>query len=728
MASKSGQRLDLHDALSRGSFDHAVICTFAFDPRFFEEYCLEKFGSLNTNGNISVIVDRGIYERILVAPESQRPTKANLRYLLHPASVRGAFHPKLYLLARRNKARLIIGSANLTRSGITSNAEMGASFDYEEGKNEVFKPLFQSAFGYLSEIGRRFRTEALDSNLSAVARDVPWLTSEVEPNNEYPTFLHNLVEPLWDQILRELKPPVDALYILSRYFDSNPRILDTIEQTLSPHRIKIFTQNGITSLTPEWLKHRLVKKKRAEIFLCRFFDADHAQPLHAKALIVEKGDKCLLVFGSANFSSAALLKTADNGNAETVLMLRDIPSKTLRPLRLLDPEGTAILLKDEGMLQSAKQDEDDWAPSPHDIQLYEASLDGNMISITADVPESLDRNALIATLTFQRFAKRSLPVSRQGNNTFSARIAEIEKQRLDTESTIIQLEAFNGSESIASSNSLFVTNLKDFKTDKPLRRERHIREAEQSAAQFFSVLRDLISAGDNEALLLFLNFCDIPLSGAAMPWLIRRMKPVWDGGVGMRSLGARNLTIYANLHEAAINFFDRHFRKLRRHAKSRTLDGVANFLHVFLAMAGILQSQVERAVIGLESKATSVTTEEWGDCRKHWDVYFGRFKQLMDCLWGEYVSPMLREYGVNKIKQEFGPDLEPIHQLCVDMICYRDRIEAFRTTKMKRFVSPGREIVPGYFHCVLGAETWPRYSQHLVAELEDLEKALGYAA
>jgi len=88
----------------------------------------------------------------------------------------------------------------------------------------------------------------------------------------------------------------------------------------------------------------MVRNKQAEILLCRFFDSDHAQPLHAKAIIVKKGDKCLVAFGSANFTTAALLKTAETGNAETVLMVRDVPSKTLRPMKLLDPDGTAVLL------------------------------------------------------------------------------------------------------------------------------------------------------------------------------------------------------------------------------------------------------------------------------------------------------------------------------------------------------------------------------------------------
>lgn len=727
MSQTRAQRFDLHEAFNDASYDHALICTFAFDSKFFEDYCLEKLRSINTNGNITIIVDRGIYEKSILGPESERPTKANLRYLLHPVSIPGRFHSKLFLLARRNRGKLILGSANLTEPGITSNAEMMASFNFEEGKDEAFKPLFQAAFRYLLEIDKRFGTRTLDSNFSAVMREVPWLVPEQDLGQPYPAFLHNLDTPLWEQIVASVSGPVETIYVLSRYFDAKTTIIDTVNNALSPRRIRIFTQNGITTLTPQWLRHPLSKEGKLEINLCRFFDGDHAQPLHAKAIVIEKDGKCDVFFGSANFTSAALLRTIRNGNAEILLGVRDVPSSVLRPIKLLDPEGTAIVLKDASLLKTSEQDDQDFGPA-HDIRLHEASVEGEHVSITAEVPTDLKYDTLLATLTFQRQARKSLPIHRSDNDAYFVRIAESERRRVDEESTLIKLEALSSGKKVADSNSLLLTNLKDFKTDNPLRRERYIREAEQSAAQFFTVLRDLILAGDDEALLTFLQFCNIPLLEVARPHLFRGSRPLWDGGEGMRKLGEKNLKIYRDLHEAALYFFDRHFRKLQRHVERRSVAGIANFLHIFLAMGDILRAQMERSVIGLESKTARVTTEEWADCRKHWDIYFDRFKQLMDCLWGEYVSPMIREYSLNEIKEEFGPDLEPIHQISTDMLRYRDRIEAFRTSKLKQVISPQREMTPGYFHCVLAPDQWPSYSQKMRRVLEELESTLDYAA
>src|SRR4051812_34322281 len=120
MSRSNSQKINLHDLYLKTKFDHGIICTYTFDPFFFEDYCLEKFNSLSENGNLSVMVDRGIYDELLLT-ENERPKLANIRYLLVPIQARRTFHPKIVLLATRKKGLLVIGSANFTRAGLTSN-------------------------------------------------------------------------------------------------------------------------------------------------------------------------------------------------------------------------------------------------------------------------------------------------------------------------------------------------------------------------------------------------------------------------------------------------------------------------------------------------------------------------------------------------------------------------------------------------------------------------------
>src|SRR5207249_2840412 len=130
-----------------------------------------------------------------------------------------------------------------------------------------------------------------------------------------------------------------------------------------------------------------------------------------------------------------------------------------------------------------------------------------------------------------------------------------------------------------------------------------------------------------------------------------RERPVWEGRDGMRKLGERNLEIFMNLHEATLHFFNRHFRKLQRHVESLNIEGVPNFLHIFLSMGGLLRAQVERAVLGFEAKS-EVSGGLWAECRDLWDVYFYKLRDLMEFLWQRYLSRMTREYGHELIQQQ----------------------------------------------------------------------------
>ena len=80
---------------------------------------------------------------------------------------------------------------------------------------------------------------------------------------------------------------------------------------------------------------------------------------------------------------------------------------------------------------------------------------------------------------------------------------------LQESSSLVGLEYESDSEPV--SNIIFVTNLLEIKTQNSVRRERYISEATQSAGHFFAVLNELLRAGDDSALLTFLNFCDHPI-------------------------------------------------------------------------------------------------------------------------------------------------------------------------------------------------------------------------
>ena len=721
---KSNTRFDLHEALGRWSFDHGVVCTYTFDPRFFEEYCLERLTSLSHNGNLTVMLDRGVYEKVLTGPESYRPKRANLRYLLHPVAARGVFHPKIFLFASPSRGRLIVGSANTTRPGITSNAELVGCYDYEEGKAEDFLPLFRSAFSFLAEAAQLWPAEQLTRNLEYMLRGAPWLAA-AEGREAVGDFmlLHNLDASLWEQIRVGVAPPVDAVHVVSRYFDRHPSILDRVIEDLRPRKIRIYTQNGVTNMTPAWLEHHSFKSGLTEIMLGSYADeAQHAQPLHGKGVIIEHSGERVFAFGSANFTSAALLNTVSTGNVETLMLLRPPCNTSLDPGEMFDPCGGAVRLRRKSELVSARAEEEEFRCEGHFIELCEVSMADKVLSVEAEVPDGISnlRMALTSTSDF----KAAFPLLREFENTYACALPEEVAHRLNRVSTAARLTGVLPDGVEVDSNTVLVTNLLEINTDRSVRRERHIREAQQSAAQFFSVLRDLLRGQDEQAMITFLNYCDIPVTLEPRPRLFRGQRPVWDGGAGMRSLGERNLKVYTTLHAAALGFFDRHYKRLLRHVRELEADGVANFLHIFLAMGSVLRAQMERLAQGLEARSAPLETREWFDIRTHVNTYFSRFRQMTDCLAEEYLTPLLRYYEAAELRERFAPDLQPLHDLYADMLGFRERIERLRMTNLYFRGPAGEKKTLGYFDCVMGEASWAKYERETAERLTRVDRAV----
>ena len=75
-------------------------------------------------------------------------------------------------------------------------------------------------------------------------------------------------------------------------------------------------------------------------------------------------------------------------------------------------------------------------------------------------------------------------------------------------------------------------------------------------------------------------------------------------------------------------------------------DGIPNFLHIALAIGGVLESQVDRALVGLEAR-DHVTPDEWESFRSICSAYFGRYGELTKVLWDSYLSKLIREFPLN---------------------------------------------------------------------------------
>jgi HKD family nuclease len=700
------KRLDLHQLLDSGSFDHAVILTYTFDPIFFEEYCLANFEVLHNCKNISVLLDRRTYDKIVTGAQTDRPKKANLRYLLHSISVPGVFHPKLVLLTSANKGHLLVGSSNFTRPGLTANAELVGSFDFKLKENETFLPILRSAFKFIQAIAKRWPTRALISNLQEMYVDSPWLEGDGQQHRDI-KLMTNLENPLLTQLLSEVGGSIRCLSIVSRYFDAGTNVLEQLLNETAATKVKLYTQNRYTNLPPSWLKYSSVKSGRVELYLTDYSSDDRDQPLHGKAFAFETEKGCLFAYGSANCTTAALLRTAGNANLEDLVAVRlsSREAKVLLP-RLLDPTLKAVRLLKADQLVSVPEAEDGDRGEGLSIKIKEAEADNERILVWLEQP--LERCLLRAKLEFSAGRFVRIVLRETGSSQLDIDLAPETFKRLSDSSAIISIEDADGT---VQSNRMLITNLMDVQTGTNVRKARYVKEAEQDTAGLLSVLNDLRSGNDEDALRTFLSFCDIPL--ALAPRLgLRSFK---DGAPreGMRSLGQHNFILALSLHELALKFCERHFRKLGRHVSDPHPNGIPNFLHISLAIGGVLESQIDRALTGLEAR-NHVTPEEWSGFRTICDAYFSKYRDLTTVMWESYLPYLLNVHPSKQIRKAFEPEFEPLNDLAHRMLQFRDRVEVLRVAKCVG--AGGQQSKPyGYFQSVFGQQRWQKYAGDMEA-------------
>jgi hypothetical protein len=120
---------------------------------------------------------------------------------------------------------------------------------------------------------------------------------------------------------------------------------------------------------------------------------------------------------------------------------------------------------------------------------------------------------------------------------------------------------------------------------------------------------------------------------------------------GLRALGARNFVHFKALHEAVIDFVGRHHKRLERHVKRGSAQGIPNFLHILFTLCLLLLQQIERIIAGFETQdTTQLPAQDWYDIRTHIADYYLALQHLLTCALA-YVDAM--EAGGEETGREF---------------------------------------------------------------------------
>ena len=300
-------------------YHSALLTTYSFDPIFFESVCISTLRKLGIT-NVVVLMDAGMYDQLLDDSNYHCHNVSQLNYTLvrQENTHSGVFHPKIVLLFGEEEGLLIVGSGNLTYSGLLYNDEVWNAF-HIQGADSVHFPLFYQAWVYLSHTTNHAASLVL-RQIEWMKEQSPWLHKECNEDTvqlsfgEECSFIYNTEE---QTILERLFSVVDKkkivdIKVVAPFYDTDGYVLLELKKHFLPQRMCC-----ILDLERQSAPYTLLNTANSIIF----YKAETTNPLHAKIIELQAENETWLLCGSANAGNKALGTNRFVFNDEACILL-----------------------------------------------------------------------------------------------------------------------------------------------------------------------------------------------------------------------------------------------------------------------------------------------------------------------------------------------------------------------------------------------------------------------
>ena len=290
-------------------YDIALLTAYNFDIRLFEQAILNSLFANNVR-KVSVYVDA---EELVKSLQSVRNCQIGRKYMINPIRINSTFHPKVVLLLGEKKARLILGSANITTPGYTTNNEVFNFIDYSD-KDPKYLDLIVSAIGFFNSIDNN--SDQLDLELIEEAASYPYYHRT--RHNEETYYLHNLKDSILSQARQLISDDVQRISIAVPYYDGELSAYKEIQAQFPNAVMQLYIQNHKSTFPVDYNHNNQVANNIMPFAGFRQ-GKDNCKNnfYHGKVFLFQSAMKSYVLYGSANCTQAALTKSfAEGGNIE----------------------------------------------------------------------------------------------------------------------------------------------------------------------------------------------------------------------------------------------------------------------------------------------------------------------------------------------------------------------------------------------------------------------------
>ena len=303
----------------------ALVTTFTVDLGFAEKIVINRIFDTGCK-YLSIFADgTQFYNHIKTQPDID---SLGTKYVIHSIKTNAAFHPKMILLLGPKNAKLIIGSGNLTTSGLVGNYEYFSEFEYSADNIEYLN-IIQTAYRTFLDLyeiaGFEFADlVAIDNELRNKLQTYDYLNQKPADETEN-ILINNLREPLINQLLDRIEGRITRVDICVPFFDQSLDMVEMIATSTDCENISIYIQDGTSNYPKGRLQHsRRRFEKSLQIFSTiqtpenKLFSIKR---YHGKVYRFQTEQNDYILYGSPNCSTVALARSFnEGGNFESALL------------------------------------------------------------------------------------------------------------------------------------------------------------------------------------------------------------------------------------------------------------------------------------------------------------------------------------------------------------------------------------------------------------------------
>lgn len=300
-------------------YHSALLTTYNFDPIFFESVYLSMLRKLGIT-NITILMDAKMYDQLLSDTNyhCHQVTQNNYTLVRQENTHSGVFHPKMVMLFGEEEGVLILGSGNLTYSGLSNNEEVWSVF-HVMGSNSVHYPLFYKAWKYLTNI--------TSSVSPLIQRQINWIQEQClwlhEENNEETLIIqsgeecHLLYNSNNSTILNSVydvigEKEINEITVIAPFYDTEGHALKELQRHFSPKSMRC-----VLDLKRQSAPYSLLQDDTSIVY----YKSTLSNPLHAKIIEMQGKNETWILFGSANAGNMALGTNTSVFNDEACILL-----------------------------------------------------------------------------------------------------------------------------------------------------------------------------------------------------------------------------------------------------------------------------------------------------------------------------------------------------------------------------------------------------------------------